>query len=273
MIIRISLWLCIFGASSTAFTVLPARDTRQWVAAAARITTTTALQSTPYGRGAAIWPESSQDAVVLADSFPGSVLPDEAKDELQVSLNQDEPEMIETPKRRRRLPRAIQRILQRAAVKEEDVEYDTAVDKTPAVVALALLFGRLVCPIDVLMVAFLSGYVTILGVASRVMRSDGITPILPSLPPQGHVPALVSNPLGNAFTNSDLYDLWLRFGTVSSVLAPLALLGQYLLDGDKQLEAAKLCARPVFLLCSQAVTESICRRVMVSFAPFVFACS
>jgi len=257
MIFRVTLWLGLFGATSAAFQSPFANQYRSHVAA-------TALSSTPYGRGTAIWPESSQEPVVLADSFPGGILPDVAQEELRLSVN-EEPEVagVETPKRRRRLPQAIQRILRRAAVKEEGVEYDAAVDKTPAVVALALFVGGLVQPIDVLVVAFLSGYMTILGVASRVMRSDGVTPILPSLPPQGHVPALVSNPLGNAFTNSDVYDLWLGFGTVVSVLAPIALLGRCLFIGDKQLEAAKYCARPVFLLCCQAVSESISRRVMV----------
>jgi len=113
------------------------------------------------------------------------------------------------------------------------------------------------------MVAFLSGYLTILGTAWRAIRADGITLILPSLPPQGHVPALVSHQLGNAFTNSNVYDLWLRFGTVFGLVAPTALLGRYLLLGDKQLEAARLCARPLFLLCCQAASESISRRAMV----------
>lgn len=234
-----------------------------------RLDTTTLLSSSLYGRGAAIWPESSNEPVVLADSFPNGVLPDIAQNELRASSVPDADNIvvaIEEPKRRRRrrLPRAIQRILRRAAVKEEDVEYDTTVDKTPAVVALLLLVGGLVQPVDVLIVSFLSGYLTILGMVSRAVRSDGITPVLPSLPPQGHVPALVSNPLGNAFTESNVYDLWLRFGTVVSGVAPLALLIQYLFVGNQQLEAAKFCARPVFILCCQAVSESISRKVMVS---------
>lgn len=230
--------------------------------------TTTAIQSTQYGRGAAIWPESSQQPVVLEDSFPGGVLPDIAQQELQIADFDASVAVVddETPtKRRRRLPRAIQRILTRAAVKEEDVEYDTAVDKTPAVVAVGLLVGGLVQPVDVLVVVFLSGYMSILGVASRVLRSDGITPVLPSLPPQGHVPALISNPLGNAFTNSNVYDVWLKFGFVLSVAAPVAMLGRYLFVGEKEVEAVKFCARPLFLLCCQAVSEGISRRVMVRF--------
>jgi hypothetical protein len=223
--------------------------------------------STPYGRGAAIWPESSNEPVRLVDSFPNGIIPDSAQKELLSSNNQadtaDTDTLVSTPlKRRRRLPRAIQKILTRAAIKEEYTEFDTTIDKTPAVLALALLAAGLVQPVDVLIVSFLSGYFSILGVASRALRSDGITPVLPSLPPQGHVPALVSNPLNNAFTQSSAYDIWLRFGTAISVVAPFVLLTRYLLFENKQLEAANFCARPLFLLCCQAVSESVVRRVM-----------
>ncbi len=229
----------------------------------------TQVLSTPYGRGAAIWPESSNEPVRLVDSFPNGIIPDSAQKELLSSNNQadtaDTDTLVSTPlKRRRRLPRAIQKILTRAAIKEEYTEFDTTIDKTPAVLALALLAAGLVQPVDVLIVSFLSGYFSILGVASRALRSDGITPVLPSLPPQGHVPALVSNPLNNAFTQSSAYDIWLRFGTAISVVAPFVLLTRYLLFENKQLEAANFCARPLFLLCCQAVSESVVRRVMVS---------
>jgi len=104
-----------------------------------------ALLSTPYGRGAAIWPESSQEPIVLADSFPGGTLPVAAQDELRISANEESKvAVVDTPKRRRRLPQAIQRILRKAAVKEEDVEYDTSIDKSPVVMTLALLVGGLV---------------------------------------------------------------------------------------------------------------------------------
>ena len=254
MTISITFLIGLFGVTNAAFES-PASHRPRLAA--------TSILSMPYGRGAAIWPESSKNPVLLADSFPGGVLPDIAQEELRLSVN-EEHEVIETPRRRRRLPRVIQRILRRAAVKEEDAEYDTVIDKTPAVIALSLLMGGLVLPVDVLVVVFLSGYLTILGMASRVVRSDGVTPSLPSLPPQGHVPVLVSNPLGNAFTNSDAYDLWLRFGSVSTVLAPIALLGWYVFLDIKHIEAAKFCARPAFLLCCQAVSESISRKVMVS---------
>lgn len=233
----------------------------------------TASSSTPYGRGAEIWPECNEKPVLLQDSFPDGFIPDIAQNELQTSRKY-EPEVVDTPKRRRRVPRAIQRILRRAAVKEEDVEYNhMSVDKTPAVIAVSILVGGLVQPVDVLVVAFLSGYLIILGSVARSTRTDGVTPILPSLPPQGHVPALVSNPLGNAFTNSDGYDLWLKFGTAVSVMAPISLLGRYLLSQNDQMELAKFCARPVFLLCCQAVSESISRRVMVSANSAPRSCS
>ena len=231
------------------------------------------LRSTPYGRGAEIWPELNDDPILLANSFPDGVIPDIAQEELRKSRNDEPHTDVVTVKKRQRVSRAVRRILRRAAVKEEDAEYDTKVDKTPAIIALVLLMGGLVQPVDLLVTCFLSGYLSILGVASRYVRSDGVTPVLPSLPPQGHVPALVSNPLGTAFTNSDSYDMWLKFGTVVSGLAPLALLGRYLLFQDKQLEAAKFCARPVFLLCCQAVSESVSRRVMVSRLGTVMLCT
>lgn len=234
--------------------------------------------SSTYGRGAEIWPECNEEPILLTDSFPNGVIPEIAQAELKLS-GKDEPDVmavVETPtrRRRRRVPRAIQRILRRAAVKEENVEYmKMTVDITPAVIALCLFVGGLVQPNDVLIFAFWSGYLSILNIAARGVRSDGVTPVLPSLPPQGHVPALVANPLGNAFTNSHAYDIWLQSGTTISVIGPILLLLKYFLSQEKQVEAATLCARPVFLLCCQAVSESISRKVMVSSSDVWIDCN
>lgn len=220
-----------------------------------------------YRRGAEIWPPPpSDEPVKLADSFPNDQVPPKAQEALQNigSLEEEETKPVEW---RKLLPRAMARILRRAASAEEDEAFSEpdsnaapAMDKTPAVVALVLLFSGFVRPLDILLVSFLTGYFGILQVAALVVRQDGITPVLPALPPQGHVPTLVSNPLGPGFTYSIPYDRWLKLGVVIGLLAPILFSGRYALD--HQMAAARVCARPIFILCCQALSEAVSRRVM-----------
>lgn len=189
----------------------------------------TMLCTSTYGRGAEIWPECNEDSINLADSFPGGVVPSQPTP----------PPAAETS------PLA-------------------SIDKTPAGIALALLVGGLVRPLDVLVATGIGGYLTVLHFLAKAPRSDGVTPHVPALPPQGHVPDLVLNPLGVFFTKSKEYDSWLKAGTVLSLLAPVAAIAKYtLMSSNNQMAAARACARPLFLLCCQAVVESISRGVMV----------
>lgn len=206
-----------------------------------------------YARGADIWPPSGDDAVKLEDSFPKGEIPFQATAILEKAQNKGPVKR----QRRKFMPRAISRISRNS----DDEGTLSNVEKTPAVIALVLLFKGYVRPLDVFLVTFLTGYFCILGLRSRSLRVEGgVTPIMPTLPPQGHVPTLVSNPLGQSFTNSRVYDLWLKLGILVGLLGPMALCLRYTVGGSTA--AARLCARPLFFLCWQAVSEGVSRRVM-----------
>jgi hypothetical protein len=243
-----------------------------------------------YGKNAEIWPETNEDPVTLSDSFPNGDIPysailmieqqdmDSYHETVEDSIAPDETTTFSTtkgaeegqPQRRRGVKRqfvsrSIRRILRRAAAKEElDSEPEsTGLDKTPILIALALLVRGLVRPLDVALVAFLTGYGVILGQVARSPRETSGVPMLPATPPQGHVPAMVSNPLGMGIMYSKVYDLWLKLGVLIGLVGPVALLSHYVLFADK-LAAARICAPPIFLLCCQAITEAISRKVIVS---------
>jgi hypothetical protein len=222
------------------------------------------LVSSNYGRNAEIWPPTNDQPVKLADSFPNGVIPGQVIATLQQigSRSDAETKPVEW---RKRLPRAMARILRRAASAQEEEAFSgdvSGTDKTPAAVAMVLLLSGYVRPLDVLLVSFLTGYFLILGMLARSLRIDNVTPILPALPPQGHVPTLVSNPLGYTFTYSKQYDLFLKCGVLVGLLAPILACLRYALE--HQTVQAQACARPIFFLCFQALSESISRsrRVM-----------
>lgn len=226
-----------------------------------------------YGRGAEIWPPPSEDKMLLENSFPNGVLPEEVVKTLQsLSL----PEKPKATRRKgllvrpRKIPRALGRILRRAASAQEETEAEFGtntssliMDKTPMFMAVALILTGMVRPLDALLVSFLTGYFVILFLWARSLRRDGITPVMPSLPPQGHVPHLVSNPLGAALTTySPAYDIWLRVGAVLGLLAPVTLTLRYAVFTN-QLDCARACARPLFFVCCQAISEAVSRRFLV----------
>ena len=210
--------------------------------------------------------------------------------------------------RKRRLIRgAVGRVLRRAATSEQqsasgdrsarggdDAFWQAPVERTPAIVALLLAVGGLVLPTDVMTVAGLTAYLVVLGLASSSPRevepparstsiaaeldeqpgggiggSGSMIPMVPSLPPQGHVPSLVSNPLGVPLTHSAAYRTWLRFGAVIGLILPLTSVLWYGF-GKKDLVAAALAARPSFLLCCQAVTEATSRRLLAPLPLRIF---
>ena len=220
-----------------------------------------------YGRGADIWPPANEEPIRLETSFPNGVIPDKAVEVLSSVVQQLPPQQEQQPtsKRRRYVPRTIQRILKRAANSQEETASDapTSIDKTPMILAGFLVLSGMIKPLDALLVSFFTGYFAILYMWARGTRSDGYTPVLPSLPPQGHVPQLVANPLTPGFTTYSLnYDYWLKAGAVIGLLAPVVMMLRYVFL--KQMDCASSCARPIFLLCCQAITEAVSRRSLVS---------
>jgi hypothetical protein len=195
-----------------------------------------------YGRGAEIWPECNDIPIQLQDSF--SQLP---RDISVATLSKSEESNRQRPIR----PKIILSI---------------------RIAAVAILLLRTIQPLDILMSIAFGGYFTILHVLAkspRFLDDVASSPLLPTYPPQGHVPALVQNPLGLSWTNSNQYDLWLQIGSVLGLWIPLIMILKFNLFppaniASIDLMAAKACTRPLFLLCSQHIIESISRRFMVS---------
>ena len=220
----------------------------------------TILDVMTYGKGAEIWPECNEETVQLRDSFPNGIIPMAAMDALGSPLlaaktgidSNDSSSSSSSP----------------SVPIEAKAEIATnksfgSVDRIPGIVAIGLLGAGLIRPTDLMVVSGAVAYVAVLEYFARSVRGDGITPILPSLPPQGHVPDLVASPLGYSFSNSDDYDTWLRSGVFLSLFLPIATIARYMVGSNQQVDLARACARPLFLLCIQGLTESMTRRVMV----------
>ena len=63
-------------------------------------------------------------------------------------------------------------------------------------------------------------------------------------------------------TLSRTYDLWLKLGVLVGLVGPIALLTKYIFV-QKEMVAARICAQSIFLLCCQAISEAVSRKVMV----------
>ncbi len=211
-----------------------------------------------YGKGADIWPESNNDAVQLSDSFPNGIVPFTAA----AAIEQSDEAVKNTERRPRKY---IQRILKKAASKDESDTETGLAGKIPVFVALLLLVRGMARPADVALVACWTAYFTILNMTAQSLRDSG-APILPAVPPQGHVPSIFSHPMGMSLERSSLYGSWLKLGALIGLFGPLVwLLSATPLRGaaSSELEAARLVGRPLFLLCCQMATERIAKRNQV----------
>jgi len=216
-----------------------------------------------------MWPPGLEDDTVmdLRDSFPHGKVPPLTP---VASKEQEEPLRWSNllSKQSNRLP-----LLRRAARSQEDEEQRLSEEvdgKTvPQLLMLAatlLVTVRHLQPVDYLLVTAVTGYLVVLQKLAAQQRqrttsasksSNLLVPVLPALPPQGHVPVTNQTPLGYALTQSRDYRRWLRLGEVVGWWAPMLLM----LVGTTQLASAtttvpqSLVARPLFLLAAQAVTE------------------
>jgi len=130
-------------------------------------------------------------------------------------------------------------------------------------ISMCVLDLHLISPSEILWVVFFSGYLIMLGLLSSSTKSmDSNNPLLPNLPPQGHVPALLKNPLGVQLTGSFNYQNWLKMGVVLGYILPCIAVGWYKVTN--QLHLARICAKSVFFISCQIITEKMTRKV---FAP------
>jgi len=217
------------------------------------VTATLSLSNNVYGRGADIWPESSEGTIELSNSFPNGIIPYSAiiQTDMDDSIRQQQ---IESS-----------RESSSAAASRRSRKYGhneiRSIDKIPIAIGLSLVVRGLVRPMDVALVACWTTYFIILNMTAQSIRDSTGAPIMPAVPPQGHVPTILSNPMGMLFQRSVSYRRWLNLGAVVGLGLPLALLIHYIFQAE--MDAARVLSRPIFVLCCQVVTEAISRRNLV----------
>lgn len=263
-----------------------------------------------YGKGSEIWPECNEAPVLLAASFPGGVVPRPARRLLEAAAAPSAaaapfapPTAAATPDpaartrgaKRRAVRRTLAHLLRSAAqastrrarsvtATEREAVYGVpppAIDKGPAVLALALVATRCVAMEHAAAAVGLSAYFVGLASWCAAPRRGGTDrrPVanMPSLPAKGHVPTLITNPLGASLTNSRGYRNWLRVGALLGVLLPTAILAKWCLGSQvpailamaewmnvSNVGAAKrIVGGPLFLLCCQALTEAVARTALL----------
>jgi hypothetical protein len=254
-----------------------------------------------YGKGAEIWPPKNIDRPIkLEDSFPidgqipgimqeshdpyttdGSVLdPAQARASItSISPQSSTTNSIQRKRKRERVWDILKRAARyerSAAINEASLSMDylpesaaisfkerKRIDQSPGALALSLVAMKLVAGGDIFFALAISSYLAVLYQFSRSANPNSTSPRkqiqMPALPPQGHVPSILANPLGHTLTESHSYRTWLLSGAILGLVLPLVSIGYYLFMSQR--EAAMLCASPVFLICCQAWTESVLRRL------------
>lgn len=131
--------------------------------------------------------------------------------------------------------------------------------KLPSVLAITMVILGLVPPAPILVSVFISGYLYLLSMLAAAPKSSSsssssyLQTALPALPLQGHVPSLVSNPLGTQWSQSATYDRWLRLGVLLGLICPTISTAHYVYLQNTV--AGQVVGSHVFMLCIQTLTE------------------
>ena len=266
-----------------------------------------------YGKGSEIWPECNEEPIELSASFPGGKIPSSVVEILQsgslntstnnnnsgspitVSFDTNNTNIKTSGRKRRAVGKTLSHILKSAAKSSSRRASETTptIDRTPAVLAAVLIGTKCVSWKSVASVLAMSAYFIGLaswcaapkssGTISTINISDAHSKSdihsydyvnMPSLPEKGHVPNLVSNPLGLQLTSSRIYRVWLRLGAMLGLLLPTLVLsfnivgniypsiGIRALVGNAEYVRRSL-GNPLFLLCLQAITEAVSRAALL----------
>lgn len=253
--------ICVASTVTTSFrtSTLIGRKVRVPSLSIIRPTTTGAA----YGKGADIWPENNEGAILISSSFPNGIISDNTIQNEDDSVSQqqisdsDDSDGPDT---------GIKRILRRAAASKKrklrnKSDLISSSDKLPIIVGSSLVCRGLIRPMDVALIACWTTYFIILNMTAKSARNSTGTPIMPALPPQEHVPTLISNPLGTLLARSVSYRRWLNAGAIVALFFPIALVMVYIVHGN--IDAARVVARPLFVLCCQIITETVSKRNLV----------
>lgn len=198
-----------------------------------------------------------------------------------------------TSGKRRVIKRTLKHLLQSAAAASSRRASSTAnngvfISKFPLVLAILLVTLNCVSVKHIYSVLGITIYLIGMTCWCAYPKKSTRESIIPSTSSQGHVPNLISNPLGS-LSNSNLYRIYLRLGALISVLLPIVAL---LVIGVKDVYHGGLegilpinlkdafnsvvLARPmhgilkkllgghVFLVCCQVLSEGVGRAAFVS---------
>lgn len=244
-----------------------------------------------YSKGAEIYPVTNNNlSFSLSDSFPGGLVPDIVHGTFAESFHT----IYGNEKRRDDSENRTQ---------QKQPQFSSSMAKTtktkgkstvrpigaPISVAICALITGHVPPSYLLLTIFLSGYLIVLGILasssfSSVVGNQNVMdrrllswkerPVLPNLPPQGHVPFMVANPLGPLLSKSLFYQRWLLCGVVMgyilpilSVVVPLAK-GCHLSSCDTF--GFRHVVTSIFLLSVQMVTETVGKQLLLPLPLRIF---
>jgi hypothetical protein len=253
-----------------------------------------------YRRGEDMWPPTNlEKPVQLKDSFPlgyiipyPSIIPQEQQitEDSTTTTSSSTSNATATNSFNTEERSAIKRILRRAS-RLQIKRLTDRINFIPAFLSVILYLMGLVHRSDGWFVLAFSAYATFLYQWSQQPyenNSNNNRIIMPALPPQGHVPYLVSNPLGRSITDSPIYKLWIRTGWFVGLVLPLSYIaGDLLIFGGRRSlihasstgitevlptilsSSLRWCGSPIFLLCIQSFSEAVARNVLVCF----FFCS
>ncbi|KAL9183803.1 hypothetical protein ACHAXT_004659 [Thalassiosira profunda] len=256
-----------------------------------------------YGKGSEIWPECNEEPILLSASFPGGVIPQPAQALLDSDASTDatpsaaldtsavdalsaSSTLPASGRKRRAVRMTLSHLLQSAArastrrAKSTDMENDyqqthrqgTRTNRAGDIGHSMRRYQALIA-----MSLYLIGLAS--WCAAPKVGSTDHRPLvnMPSLPEKGHVPHLITNPLGASLTNSRTYRTWLRLGALLGILLPTVTLVQLTLGNANPAimdllewmnvgnvaEAKRLVGGPMFLLCCQALTEAVARAALL----------
>ena len=231
-----------------------------------------------YGRGSDIWPPTNQgEPITLQDSFPGKLIPDSVVETLQSSSTMTSSSSSSS----------YQSTSPSTTTTTATTRPKNWLDRVPSILLVGLI--PWIRPLDVGLVLSSTIYTAALTLAAASLRGNTETnflsttttrttnnnaaPTLPHLPPQGHVPVMVQNPLLD-LTYSWGYDIWWRSGILLGFIAPLltmtyagivhpSLDSTATASGTTTSLILSFLARPLWLLACQATSELMAKDALL----------
>lgn len=242
------------------------------------------LYQEKYSKGAEIYPATNNNrSFTLSDSFPDGLVPEVVSGTLLDNI--DTIKCMNDVKMKTKGSKDTPQFLVSSTTKTTKAQIAVVYPiSTPTLVALAALITGYVHPSYLLLTIFLSGYLVMLVILSSfsfgkqrvidpLLLLSRMRPILPSLPPQGHVPVFVANPLGPILSKSVAYQRWLICGIVWGYILPiLTVVLQFsrVCDLSSHISFRRHAITSIYLLSIQMATEAIGKHMLLPLPLRIF---